>query len=253
MKKIWEDLWVPTKPKILQSQRSKNKLRISLYNKLLHNKLSLKKQNNPKSNNKLKPNKNNLQRKNLKKLNLKQVILSMSIVKSFNSEKPHFIQARSNKSMCQLILQTTSSHKPNKDSPSFSESSPSATIKSLMTLMSTSSQSEVTRDMNTSNKSDSKLEPKKEPKLKLPLKFLLSNKIIKFQESFKFNSKTQDRCASQSASVAKFLKLLVSKNSSKSIKIHGWLRSQPKRIKSECHQFLSKTSQISTLLCKLRR
>jgi len=88
-------------------------------------------------------------------------------------------------------------------------------------LMSTSSQSEVTKDMSISNKSDSKLEPKKEPRLRLLSKFLLSRKTIKSQESFKFNSKIQDQCVYQSASVVKFLKLLVSKNSSKSIKIHG--------------------------------
>ena len=155
--------------------------------------------------------------------------------------------------MYRLILPTILSLKPNKDSPSFSELLRSATIKSLMTSMSTSSQSEVTKDMSISNKSDSKLEPKKELRLRLLSKFLLSRKTIKSQEFFKFNSKIQDQCVYQSASVVKFLKLLVSKNSSKSIKIHGWLKSQLKRIKLGCLQFLSKISQISTLLCKLRR
>lgn len=183
MRKIWEDLWVPAKLRTLQSPRSKNKSRISLYNKLLHNKLSPKKQNNPNRNNKPKLNKNNPLKKSLKKWNLKPVISSMLIDKSFSLEKPLFTQALLKKLMYQSTLPTISSHKPNKDSLFSLESLPSATMKSLMTLMSMSSQSEVIKDMNTSNKSDSKLEPKKEHKLKLLLKFPLLNKITKSQVS----------------------------------------------------------------------
>lgn len=145
----------------------------------------------------------------------------MLIDKSFSLEKPLFTQALLKKLMYQSTLPTISSHKPNKDSLFSLESLPSATMKSLMTLMSMSSQSEVIKDMNTSNKSDSKLEPKKEHKLKLLLKFPLLNKITKSQVSQKSNSKTRGQCVSQSVSVVKFQKLLALKNSSKLTKIHG--------------------------------
>ena len=185
-------------------------------------------------------------------LNLKPVILLMSIAKLFSLEKPHFIPDQSKKSMYQSIWQTTLFLKLNKDNLSFSESSPNAIMMNSMNLMSTFSQSVAIKDTSISNKSDSKLEPNKEPKSKLLSKYLLSKKITKSQEYSKFNSKTQNQCVSPSVSAVKFPKSPASKNSSKLTKILGWSKYLPKKIKSECLQFPSKTSQTLISLLKLR-
>lgn len=118
--------------------------------------------------------------------------------------------------------------------------------------MNTSSLSDPTRDMNTSRRSDSKSEPKKEHKSKSLSKSLQSRKITKSTEFSKSNLKMLSPCVFPLLWTAKYQKSLAWRNYSKWTKTPGWSRSQPRKTKSECHQFPSKTYQISTLPWKLR-
>lgn len=127
----------------------------------------------PNHSNNSKPKPNNPKRKSLKMWNLKRVSSSTSTGKSFNSAKPPSTQALSKRLTSPLILPTTSLNKLNKDSLSFFELSPNATMMSSMILTSTFSRSEAMKDMNTLKKLGLKSEPRKERKLKLQLKFLL--------------------------------------------------------------------------------
>lgn len=130
---------------------------------------------------------------------------------------------------------------------------PSAITKSSINWISMFSQLEVTNDISTFNKSDLRLNLKKELKSKLLLKCRLWKLIIRLQEFFRFNFRTLNLYAFQSSWIVKSLKSHVSRSFSKLTKVLGWLRYLLRKIKLECHQFHLKICQTLTLQCRSKQ
>lgn len=136
--------------------------------------------------------------------------------------------------------------------PSCWGSLPNAATSSSTTWISTSFQSEATRDTSTSNKSDSKLGPKKGLRLRWQSSYHPSNKTIKLQVSSKYSSKIPNLSACLFMWTAKSQRSSAWRICSKLTRKPLWLRSQQRRTKFVCPRFLSKTYPIPTLQWKFR-